>query len=151
MICIYLPRHLGEAGEVDDIAEMTNAPRSADHETILVVDDEPLVRMVAVEILEELGYRVLEAGDGPTALKIINSGQPIDLLVTDVGLPGGMNGRQLADAVRSDRPEMKVLFVTGYAENAVLNHGHLEHGMHVMTKPFLSDAFARRVKDLLSD
>jgi signal transduction histidine kinase len=151
MICIYLPRHIGEEGLDDEIAETTNAPRSADHETILVVDDEPLVRMVAVEILEELGYRVLEAGDGPTALKIFNSGQPIDLLVTDVGLPGGMNGRQLADALRVDRPDLRILFVTGYAENAVLNHGHLEHGMHVMTKPFLSDAFARRVKDLLSE
>ncbi len=151
MICIYLPRHLGEDSSDDDVAEVTSAPRSADHETILVVDDEPLVRMVAVEILEELGYHVLEAGDGPTALKIMNSGQPIDLLVTDVGLPGGMNGRQLADAVRAERPDFKVLFVTGYAENAVLNHGHLEHGMHVMTKPFLSDAFARRVRELLSD
>jgi PAS domain S-box-containing protein len=150
MICIYLPRHIGDEGADDEIAETLNAPRSSDHETILVVDDEPLVRMVAVEILEELGYHVLEAGDGPTALKIMNSGQPIDLLVTDVGLPGGMNGRQLADAVRADRPDFKVLFVTGYAENAVLNHGHLDHGMHVMTKPFLSDAFARRVKDLLS-
>jgi PAS domain S-box-containing protein len=151
MICIYLPRHLGgDAGE-DDVADVAATPRSADHETILVVDDEPLVRMVAVEILEELGYHVLEAGDGPTALKIINSGQPIDLLVTDVGLPGGMNGRQLADAVRAERPDFKILFVTGYAENAVLNHGHLEHGMHVMTKPFLSDAFARRVKELLSE
>ncbi len=151
MICIYLPRHLGEEGVDDDTADVSATPRSAEHETILVVDDEPLVRMVAVEILEELGYNVLEAGDGPTALKIMNSGRPIDLLVTDVGLPGGMNGRQLADAVRINRPDLRVLFVTGYAENAVLNHGHLDHGMHVMTKPFLSDAFARRVRDLLSD
>ncbi len=151
MICIYLPRHLGDEAGDEDVVDMTATPRSADHETILVVDDEPLVRMVAVEILEELGYHVLEAGDGPTALKIMKSGQPIDLLVTDVGLPGGMNGRQLADAVRAEKPDFKVLFVTGYAENAVLNHGHLEHGMHVMTKPFLSDAFARRVKELLSE
>lgn len=150
MICIYLPRHLGDAEE-EDLAEVSVAPRATDHETILVVDDEPLVRMVAVEILEELGYHVLEAADGPTAMKIMNSGQPIDLLITDVGLPGGMNGRQLADALRVDRPDLRILFVTGYAENAVLNHGHLEHGMHVMTKPFLSDAFARRVKDLLSE
>lgn len=151
MICIYLPRHLADDVGEEDVVDVTATPHSAEHETILVVDDEPLVRMVAVEILEELGYHVLEAGDAPTALKIINSGQPIDLLVTDVGLPGGMNGRQLADAVRAERPDFKVLFVTGYAENAVLNHGHLEHGMHVMTKPFLSDAFARRVKDLLSE
>lgn len=151
MICIYLPRHLGDEAGDEDVVDVTATPRSAEHETILVVDDEPLVRMVAVEILEELGYHVLEAGDGSTALKIMNSGQPIDLLVTDVGLPGGMNGRQLADAVRAEKPDFKVLFVTGYAENAVLNHGHLEHGMHVMTKPFLSDAFARRVKELLSE
>jgi len=151
MICIYLPRHLGEAESDDDVESMTSAPRSSDHETILVVDDEPLVRMVAVEILEELGYHVLEAGDGPTAVKIMNGGHTIDLLITDVGLPGGMNGRQLADGLRVDRPDLKVLFVTGYAENAVLNHGHLDHGMHVMTKPFLSDAFARRVRDLLAE
>jgi signal transduction histidine kinase len=151
MICIYLPRHLADDVGEEDVVDVTATPHSAEHETILVVDDEPLVRMVAVEILEELGYHLLEDGDAPTALKIINSGPPIDLLVTDVGLPGGMNGRQLADAVRAERPDFKVLFVTGYAENAVLNHGHLEHGMHVMTKPFLSDAFARRVKDLLSE
>lgn len=150
MICIYLPRYLGEAEGDDDMAVAATAPRAADHETILVVDDEPLVRMVAVEILEELGYHVLEAGDGPTAIKIMNGGHMIDLLITDVGLPGGMNGRQLADAVRVDRPDLKVLFVTGYAENAVLNHGHLEHGMHVMTKPFLSEAFGRKVRDLLA-
>jgi CheY-like chemotaxis protein len=151
MVCIYLPRHLGEAEFDDQVLDIAVSPRSAEHETILVVDDEPLVRMVAVEILEELGYHVLEAGDGPTALRIMNSGQPVDLLVTDVGLPGGMNGRQLADAVRAKRADMRILFITGYAENAVLNHGHLEHGMQVMTKPFLSDAFARRVRDLLSE
>ncbi|WP_083637505.1 ATP-binding protein [Pararhizobium arenae] len=149
MICIYLPRHLGEAEVDDDIVEVA-APRASGSETILVVDDEPLVRMVAVEILEELGYHILEADDGPSAMRILNSGQPIDLLVTDVGLPGGMNGRQLADAVRIRRPDLRVLFVTGYAENAVLNHGHLDHGMHVMTKPFLADAFARRVRELLT-
>jgi PAS domain S-box-containing protein len=149
MICIYLPRHVGEA-EVDDDVIETAAPRASGSETILVVDDEPLVRMVAVEILEELGYHILEADDGPSAMRILNSGQPIDLLVTDVGLPGGMNGRQLADAVRIRRPDLRVLFVTGYAENAVLNHGHLDHGMHVMTKPFLADAFARRVRELLT-
>ncbi|MGO4355695.1 response regulator [Rhizobium sp. RAF36] len=149
MICIYLPRHLGDAETADDMSSPTVTPRASGHETILVVDDEPLVRMVAVEILEELGYHVLEADDGMSAMRIMNSGQPIDLLVTDVGLPGGMNGRQLADAIRATRPDLRVLFVTGYAENAVLNHGHLDHGMHVMTKPFLGDAFARRVKDLL--
>ena len=151
MVCIYLPRYLGDMEPVETTAVRAEMPHSAGHETILVVDDEPLIRMVAVEILEELGYNVLEAGDGPTAMRIAQSGRVIDLLVTDVGLPGGMNGRQLADAIRSERPDLPVLFVTGYAENAVLNHGHLDHGMQVMTKPFLSEAFARRVKSLLAE
>ncbi|UJW84789.1 PAS domain-containing protein [Devosia sp. SL43] len=151
MVCIYLPRFAGEA-EVDDadLGLAPDAPRSEGHETILVVDDEPLVRMIATEQLEELGYTVLEAADGPTALKILNSNRTINLLITDVGLPSGMNGRQLADAARVSRPNLEVLFITGYAENAVLNHGHLDPGMHVMTKPFQMDTFARRVKDLIA-
>ncbi|MCJ8151213.1 hybrid sensor histidine kinase/response regulator [Shinella sedimenti] len=149
MICIYLPRHAGDQQEEEPQVE--NDPISASDTlgTILVVDDEPLVRMVAVEILEDLGYVVLEAGDGPSALKILQSRPEICLLVTDVGLPNGMNGRQLADVVREMRPELNVLFVTGYAENAVLNHGHLDRGMQVVTKPFSSETLARRVKDLI--
>ncbi len=116
----------------------------------MVVDDEPLVRMVAVEILEDLGYVVLEAEDGPSALRILQARPDIDLLVTDVGLPNGMNGRQLADAVREQKPYLSVLFVTGYAENAVLNHGHLDRGMQVMTKPVTADALARRVTALIA-
>lgn len=91
---------------------------------------------------------MLEADDGPSAMKILITDQRIDLLVTDVGLPG-LNGRQVADAARQDRPDLEVLFITGYAENAVLNHGHLDHGMHVMTKPFASDEFGRRVGELV--
>jgi PAS domain S-box-containing protein len=150
MICIYLPRHAGEADADEQIDLQTNAPRAEGGETILVVDDEPLVRMLAAEQLEELGYSVIEAADGPSALKILNSSQPINLLITDVGLPGGMNGRQVADAARVGRPGLEVLFITGYAENAVLNHGHLDQGMHVITKPFQMDTFARRVKELIS-
>lgn len=150
MICIYLPRHIADGIEEEVLAPDITAPVASGKTTILVVDDEPLVRMVAVEILEELGYSVLEAEDAPSALKILSARPDIDLLVTDVGLPNGMNGRQLADAVRSDRPDLPVLFVTGYAENAVLNHGHLERGMQVLTKPFASDVFARRVSELTS-
>ena len=150
MICIYLPRHMGEVVEPGEAAsDFADPAPAAGGETVLVVDDEPLVRMLCVEQLEELGYAVIEAGDGPSALKIIETRQPIDLLVTDVGLPRGMNGRQLADAARLRRPGLEVLFVTGYAENAVLNHGHLEPGMHIMTKPFEMEAFARRVRDLI--
>ena len=150
MICIYIPRHMGDAEEADQQQDSTQQPRSSGGQTIMLVDDEPLIRMVAAEQLEELGYEVLEAGDGPSALKILNSDRQIGLLITDVGLPGGMNGRQLADASRVHRPELKVLFITGYAENAVLNHGHLDQGMQVMTKPFDMDIFASRVKDLIS-
>jgi len=150
MICIYLPRHMGEVVEAGEAAsDFADPAPVAGGETVLVVDDEPLVRMLCVEQLEELGYAVIEADDGPSALKIIETKQPIDLLVTDVGLPRGMNGRQLADAARLRRPGLEVLFVTGYAENAVLNHGHLEPGMHIMTKPFEMEAFARRVRDLI--
>jgi DNA-binding response OmpR family regulator len=81
---------------------------------------------------------------------VIRSNARVDLLITDVGLPGGMNGRQLADAGRAVRPELSVLFITGYAENAVLSHGHLETGMHILTKPFAMEALAGRVKDLIA-
>jgi CheY-like chemotaxis protein len=151
MVCLYLPRHAGEAAaEMPEPRSAAETPRAEGGETVLLVDDEPLIRMVAAEQLEELGYEVIEAGDGPSALRILNSSQPIALLITDVGLPGGMNGRQVADAARVSRPDLQVLFITGYAENAVLNHGHLDHGMHVMTKPFQADTFARRVKELIA-
>ena len=149
MVCIYLPRHSGEAEQASPSDAIQDSPRASDGETVLVVDDEPLVRMIATEQLEELGYSVLEAEDGPSALRILGSNRTIDLLITDVGLPSGMNGRQLADAVRVSRPDLEVLFITGYAENAVLNHGHLDPGMHVMTKPFQMDTFARRVRELV--
>lgn len=151
MVCIYLPRWAGDAAMelLPQVSETTSRANGGD--TVLLVDDEPLIRMVAVEALEELGYTVLEAGEGATALKLLNADRPIDLLITDVGLPGGMNGRQLADAARVKRPDLKVLFITGYAENAVLNHGHLDQGMHVLTKPFQMEAFARKVKGLIDD
>jgi CheY-like chemotaxis protein len=107
--------------------------------------------MYVTEILEELGYGALEAADGPSGMKILNSDARIDLLITDVGLPNGMNGRQLADAAREVRAGLKVLFVTGYAENALLNHGHLTHGMQVVTKPFTMDALATRIRSLLTE
>ena len=151
MICLYLPRHGVDASlEQSGLeAQSPPPPRSEGSETVLVVDDEPLVRMIATEQLEELGYTVLEADNGRSALEVLNSDRQINLLVTDVGLPNGMNGRQLAEAARLSRPRLEVLFITGYAENAVLNHGHLEQGMHVMTKPFQMDAFARKVKELI--
>lgn len=147
---LYLPRHTSQAPAEEGIEREAEAPRASQRQTILVVDDEPLVRMVASEILTELGYCILEADDGPSAVTVLQAHPDICLLLTDVGLPNGMNGRQLADVARLARPELKVLFITGYAENAVLNHGHLERGMQVMTKPFTQEALARRVKDIIN-
>ncbi len=150
MICLYLPRHLGEADGAGLAAELAEAPRADVGETVLVIDDEPTVRMLVTEVLEDLGYTAIEASDGPSGLKVLQSNARVDLLVTDVGLPGGLNERQVADAARVARPDLKVLFITGYADNAVLNHSHLAYGMHVMTKPFAMDALAGRIKDLLT-
>ena len=117
-----------------------------------MIDDEPVVRMLMVEVLQEAGYAC--AGGRrrhpcrPGA--ILQSGQPrIDLLITDVGLPGGLNGRQVADAARQSRPDLKVLFVTGYAENAVVGNGHLDPGMQVITKPFAMTDLANKVRDMI--
>jgi CheY-like chemotaxis protein len=148
--CLYLPRHLGPADTAETVPDLTDAPRAADGQTVLVVDDEPTVRMLVIEVLEELGYAALEAADGASGLKILQSNARIDLLVTDVGLPGGMNGRQMADAARVGRPDLSILFITGYAENAVVGNGQLDPGMHVMTKPFAMEALAGRIKDLIT-
>ena len=118
-------------------------------ETVLVVDDEPTVRMLVAEVLGESFYNILEAGDGPAALKILESGQRIDLMITDVGLPGGMNGRQVADAARVLRKDLKVLFITGYAENAVVGNGHLEPGMQILAKPFAMSTLAGKVREMI--
>ncbi|GAA0595711.1 hypothetical protein GCM10009416_37570 [Craurococcus roseus] len=151
LVCLYLPRHQGGgADEGAEPAAEAPKPRAGRGETVLVVDDEPTVRMLIGEVLEDLGYTAIEAADGASGLKALRSADRIDLLVTDVGLPGGMNGRQLADAAREARPGLKVLFITGYAENAVLNHGHLDPGMHVLTKPFSMEALASRIKDLIA-
>jgi PAS domain S-box-containing protein len=150
-VAIYLPRFVGQA-EIADVADMTEAPhRASAGQSALVVDDEPLIRMYVTEILEELGYSALEAADGVGGLRVVQSDARIDLLITDVGLPNGMNGRQLADAARAVRPGLKVLFITGYAENALLNHGHLSHGMQVVTKPFAMEGLATRIKTLLAE
>lgn len=149
MVCLYLPRHLGDAADLDPTPDLADAPRAKAGETVLVVDDEPTVRMIVMEVLEGLGYAAIEAVDGNSGLRILQSDARIDLLVTDVGLPGGMNGRQLADAARLSRPDLSVLFITGYAENAVIGNGPLEPGMHVLTKPFAMETLASRIKDLI--
>jgi CheY-like chemotaxis protein len=123
--------------------------RRGDGETVLVVVDEPSVRLLINEVLGELGYQVLEADTGAAGLKILEAVGRVDLLVTDVGLPGGMNGRQLADAALVARPDLKVLFITGYAENAVIGDGCLKPGMHVLTKPFSLETLGGRVQEII--
>lgn len=147
-MCIYLPRHHAGAEEFD-LPVPVEVERSEGHEVVLVVDDEAAVRALVVEVLQEMGYQTVEAEDGSTGMAVVQSNARIDLLITDVGLPGGMNGRQLADGARATRPGLKVLFITGYAENAVIGNGHLEHGMQVLTKPFTLDTLTRRVRKLL--
>jgi PAS domain S-box-containing protein len=150
MVCIYLPRHHGEADVAAIPGNADQEPRAEAGESILVVDDEPTLRMLMLELLEELGYSTIEAADGVAGLKVLQSTRRVDLLVTDVGLPGGMNGRQLADAGRTVRAGLKVLFITGYAENAVVGHGHLDPGFHILTKPFPMTSLANRIRDILA-
>ncbi len=147
-VCLYLPRFVGPVDEAD-APEPGRTDNSAQGETVLVIDDEPMVRMLIVEVLEDAGYVVIEAQDGPSGLRILQSDARIDLLITDVGLPGGMNGRQVADAARVHRPDLKVLFVTGYAENAAIGNGLLAPGMQVITKPFVMAALGDKVREMI--
>lgn len=145
---LYLPRHRG-----DIAAPLTSAARAAEHaatgETVLVIEDETVVRGVILEMLAEQGYRTMEAIDGPSGLKILRSSERIDLLVTDVGLPG-MNGRQVADQARETRPDLKILFITGYAESVAIADGFLQPGMEMITKPFDLDHLAQRIRAIIS-
>ena len=147
-MCIYLPRHVGSAEEAEP-GQAAAAPRAGMGETVLIVDDEPTIRMLVTDVLNDFGYGAIEAADGASALTVLQSGARVDLLVTDVGLPGGLNGRQVADAARSFRPGLKVLFITGYAENAAVGNGHMDHGMKVLTKPFAMADLASRIRDMI--
>ncbi|MCS4249580.1 ATP-binding protein [Pseudomonas sp. BIGb0164] len=148
-VSLYLPRHHG-AAPGDDLQPGQTALEVARHgETVLLVDDESTVRMLLADVLGELGYTVIEAADSAAGLKLLRSDVHIDLLVTDVGLPGGMNGRQMAEAGMELRPGLKTLFITGYAENAVMGYGQLGAGMGVLTKPFAVEVLGGRVRELL--
>jgi PAS domain S-box-containing protein len=144
---ILLPRYTGD--ESADAAAETSSEeqRAGANEVVLVVEDEAVVRLLIVEVLNDLGYQALEAADGPQALRILQSSQRIDLLVTDIGLPG-LNGRQVADAAREKRPSLKVLFMTGYAENAA-GKSFLEKGMEIITKPFTMDILATKIREII--
>jgi CheY-like chemotaxis protein len=144
---LYLPRFRGEADAADEIVAV-DAPRARAGETVLIVEDDSAVRMLVVEVLRELGYAFIEAVDATAATTVLQSSQRIDLLISDVGLPG-MNGRQLAEMARELRADLRVLFVTGYAENAAVRGGFLEPGMEMITKPFALDALAGKIREML--
>src|SRR5206468_4211950 len=124
----------------------------AEHgETVLVIDDEPSVRLLVVEVLSNLGYEVIEVSSGAAGLEVLQSDRRVDLLVTDVGLPGRMNGRQVEAAARALRPDLEVLFITGYAESHAIRTGRLAPGMEVMTKPFSMEALAEKIRKMISE
>lgn len=146
---LYLPRFRGESVGDEPVVQLRDPHTTSTNEVVLVVEDEPIVRGLIVEVLTELGYRVLEAADGPAGLDVVQSKRRIDLLITDIGLPG-LNGRQIAEAARRVRPNCKVLFMTGYAENAAIAAGFLQPGMSMITKPFAMETLATRISEILA-
>ncbi|SEM16500.1 PAS domain S-box-containing protein [Stigmatella aurantiaca] len=146
---LYMPRHVGESPEVGKAPRAGEPPRAQEGETVLVVEDEPAVRMLVTDILGDLGYAAIEAKDARSALPFIEGQGRIDLLVTDVGLPGGMNGRQLAEIARQRRHGLQVLFITGYAEGASVRGGFLAPGMEMITKPFALDVLAAKIREMI--
>lgn len=146
---LYLPRDVSAHQFLPDVesVELLDS-KAADGQVVLVVEDDEIVRGLVVDALKEVGFIILEASDGPSGLDILKSTQSIDLLVTDIGLPG-LNGRQIADAALVDRPELKVLFVTGYAESAAASSGFLRKGMAMITKPFEMESLILKVNELI--
>jgi PAS domain S-box-containing protein len=145
---IYLPRLNATVRDATPDAELST-PEAAAQETILVVEDDDDVRAYSVEILRDLGYRVIEAHDGPSALRLLERQFRVDLLFTDVVLPGGMTGAQVAAQARGIKSDLKVLFTTGYARNAIVHHGRLDQGVQLITKPFGISDLATRVRGVL--
>ncbi len=148
---LYLPRQLADDEVAAEPAVADHAPRSQNSETILVVEDDHDVRAHSTGILRELGYTVLEAHIAAAGLQLLERHPEVRLLFTDVGLPGGMNGRQLADAARKMRPDLRVLFTTGYARNAIVHDGRLDPGVALITKPFTYAALAAKLGDMLKE
>ena len=148
-VSVYLPRHFAASEESSGTISTRTSQETATGIVVLLVEDEEAVRILIAEVLTDLGYTVLEVEDGQSGLLIAQSRARIDLLLTDVGLPGGMNGRQLADAARDLRPNLKILFLTGYAETVAMDNGRMEKGMEVMTKPFQLDVLTSKVEQMI--
>lgn len=148
-ICLTFPRHRGAAEPCRRAGGGEPGHRPTHGETILVVDDEPLVRGLVVELLAAEGYRVMQAEEAAEALAMLSPGGAIDLLISDIGLPGGMNGWQLAEEARRLRPGLSTLFITGYAENAIPPGERMKDGLHLLTKPFGADLLMHKVRQAL--
>jgi signal transduction histidine kinase/CheY-like chemotaxis protein len=146
-VSLFLPRFGGDVPQ-DSPVNVQHAPFAQNGETVLIVEDDPAVRVLVSTVLSDLGYAFVEAGDADSAVPILDSGQRIDLLISDVGLPG-MNGRQLAEIGRQYRPDLKVLFITGYAEHAAVRGGFLDPGMQMITKPFTFDLLTAKVREMI--
>lgn len=146
-VSLFLPRLRGDVPK-DRPVDVQHAPFAQNGETVLIVEDDPAVRVLVSTVLSELGYAFVVAGDADSAVPILDSAQRIDLLISDVGLPG-MNGRQLAEIGRQYRPELKVLFITGYAEHAAVRGGFLDSGMQMITKPFTFDLLTAKVREMI--
>jgi signal transduction histidine kinase/ActR/RegA family two-component response regulator len=146
---LYLPRLPAVSGQDDEIKAPQDYPTGLQEEMILVVEDEPDVRSFTVEMLRELGYGIIEAVDGQEALRLLETTPQVKLLFTDVGLPGGLNGRQLAERARQMRPRLKILYTTGYARNAIVHDGRLDPGVELLSKPFSYSALATKLRAML--
>ncbi len=146
---IYLPRYHGEEDVAEESRRSTSDRQSLGAETILVVEDDEALRLYTVEILSDLGYSVLEAASAAAALEIIGRGPDIDLLFTDIVMPGGMNGRQLGDEAMRQKPKLKVLFTTGYTANAIVHHGRLDPDVELISKPFTYETLGRKIRTIL--
>ena len=145
---LYLPRHRAGGMDAEDSPDVS-VPTGKQNEIVLLVEDEEDVRTNARDMLRELGYGVVEAPDGAAALRALERHPQIGLLLTDVGLPGGVNGRQLADEAVRRRPGLKLLFTTGYARNAIVHHGRLDEGIELLPKPFTYAELAMKVRRML--
>jgi CheY-like chemotaxis protein len=145
---VYLPRLTPTVSESDDEAATPELLMGDAREVILVVEDEPGVREFTADALSELGYRVLEAEGAASALRLLDEHPEIALLFTDVVMPH-VNGRKLADEARGLRPELKVLFTTGYTRNAVVHNGVLDAGVDMISKPFTVEELAAKIREVL--
>ena len=148
VVKIYLPRYFGDETGVE-IKRDEVATQRGDGETVLVVEDESKLRAYAVEALEELGYDVISAADGPSALDLLSTKKKVDLLFSDIVLPNGISGKELADRAIKLRPDLKVLFTSGYTRNAIVHNGRLDPGVELIPKPFTYDQLAASVRRIL--